>query len=93
MDAKYKNLIGKSIVREDLYQIISYLHVLEFETAGVVSPSKEERGRIFIGNLAGFGGEIFKFPFYIPQNCKSFEEFEEKIELVESQFISEMTSS
>lgn len=93
LDAKYKNLIGKSIVREDLYQIISYLHVLKFETAGVVSPSKEERGRIFIGNLAGFGGEIFKFPFYIPQNCMSFEEFEEKIELVESQFITEMTSS
>lgn len=82
LDAKYKRVDkadNGGIDRKDLYQIISYLHILSAESAGVIFPSTETK-RTLIGKLNGFGGEIFKLSLGIPQNSTDYNDFCEKIE-------------
>jgi len=106
LDAKYKklqsytNTDSKKINRDDLYQMISYLHVLNAEKAGVIFPIKPkeeindsidgveddknnvseiETSMLNIGSLNGYGGDIYKIGFVIPQNEKTFEAFEKSM--------------
>lgn len=77
LDAKYKKLEGtsKGINREDLYQIITYSHILKSKKAGILYPSVKETRYEIQGILDGFGGEIFKQSLKIPRNCQSYAEF------------------
>ena len=78
IDTKYKQL-DSSIKREDRYQIISYLHILNCKNAGVFYPTKEVGGLDKIGNLSGLGGTIFKYGLSIPQEVADFSEFSEEM--------------
>lgn len=90
LDAKYKLLDSneKGIVREDRYQIISYLHILKSEMAGVIYPSKQSTKYIHVGELNGFGGSLCKIAIKIPQKIHSYERFEELMGESESEFMS-----
>lgn len=92
LDAKYKMLDNseKGINREDRYQIISYLHVLAAEKAGLAFPSKMKSDYVHAGNLKGLGGSLFKLPLMIPQNVESFEEFVTLIQVSEKSFTSRL---
>lgn len=76
LDAKYKRLSSGTIDRNDMNQIISYMHVLSVDLGGFVYPSdggevKCER----IGELDGNGGEVTKWSFPIPQKVDSYSDF------------------
>jgi 5-methylcytosine-specific restriction endonuclease McrBC regulatory subunit McrC len=86
VDAKYKDLTDQSISREDLYQIISYSYILESKIAGVVFPSKNESKLSKIGKLSGYGANIFKQSFHIPQQVHVYREFDACIKKSEDDF-------
>ena len=91
LDAKYKKLDEKGINREDRYQIISYLHVLKANKAGIAFPS--ELGQMGIqraGQLKGFGGSLFKLPLKIPQRVSTYDEFVSLIKNNEKIFFSKL---
>ncbi|MGX2943580.1 5-methylcytosine restriction system specificity protein McrC [Enterococcus alishanensis] len=92
LDAKYKQLDknNKGISREDLYQMTSYLHVLKASSAGVIYPSQKDNERKSVGTLAGFGGEIFKVGFTIPQVSGKYADFEKDMKDSEEKFLSEI---
>lgn len=97
LDAKYKQLDSseKGIIREDRYQIISYLHVLKSEMAGIVYPSKTVEQITTVGVLNGYGGKLFKLPLRIPQHIESYNEFMvliQKSEIVFKRAISQAKS-
>src|SRR5574344_2108566 len=80
LDAKYKNLEDKSIDRDDMHQIISYMHVEKAILGGVLFPRQKSNNpnsiNKTIGTLRGYGGTILSFGMPIPQITK-----EEPIEL------------
>lgn len=75
LDAKYKRL-QNGVSREDLYQIVTYMHTMEIDNGGFVYPtpqsdfSKDTKPY----KLAGHGGEIHLFSIPIPMesDIKSF---------------------
>ncbi len=89
IDTKYKKL-ESSINRADLYQIISYMHILNSERAGVFYPTKNKSNLDKIGDLKGLGGTIFKYGMYIPQNTTSFEDFTDKMKYSEREVLDKL---
>lgn len=90
IDAKYKNLDQRGMKREDRYQIISYLHILKAQSAGVAYPSRMFNQNKDMGILDGYGGRLFKIPLLIPQDSKSYEEFCEIMQQSEQRFVEEL---
>ena len=86
LDAKYKKL-EKNINREDLYQLISYLHIIKSEKSGVIYPDIDKSEYNEIGQLNGYGGKIFKISFRIPQEVSNYEEFVSEIRKSEEEFL------
>lgn len=108
-DAKYKNLVRKAndmvfdnISRDDIHQMISYIHITHAEKGVFVNPESFSyieypdgitpvemnfpiRSNMLytsiprVGNLDGYGGEIYIIDFNIPQHCKSEEEFRKRM--------------
>ncbi|WP_430610392.1 5-methylcytosine restriction system specificity protein McrC [Enterococcus sp. DIV0876] len=89
LDAKYKNMDSslKGMQREDRYQMISYLHILKANQAGIIYPSFSQQQLIPVGQLNGYGGNLLKIPFKIPQYCESFQMFVEEMEQNEHNFL------
>lgn len=67
LDAKYKRL-QNGVAREDLYQIVTYMHTMKINNGGFIYPlSKsdiEKDTKPY--KLAGRGGEVHLFAFPIP---------------------------
>ena len=83
LDAKYKRL-QNGVAREDLYQIVAYMHTMEIDHGGFLYPIPQtdfENGNDNKKNykLAGYGGTISTIGFPIPKS-ESFGEFVEKME-------------
>ena len=72
LDAKYKQLKARQIDRNDMHQIISYMHILETPYGGFIHPqSIDDKGnnriKISIGELNGSApSEILLYTFPIP---------------------------
>ena len=86
-DAKYKNINNDNIDRNDMHQIISYMHITNAKIGGFLYPSKDT-DNIYcldasLGTLRGFGGEIHTIGIPIPKNCKNFRDFTDKMQVVE----------
>ncbi len=76
IDAKYKRLNASDIARDDMHQIVAYLHVLNAESGYVAFPTNTGRSAIVdIGRLNGLGGNIGKIQLNIPQNSTSLKDF------------------
>mgnify|MGYP004461791253 FL=1 len=75
LDAKYKPL-QENVCREDLYQVISYMHTMKISRGGFIFP---DDGRTDFENrrynLAGFGGTLDVLGVKIPQNAENFQKF------------------
>ena len=86
MDAKYKRLSsglnsgeleenikkGFSIQREDLFQMISYMHVLPAQTAALLYPIERAEAPVIKEDkkvLLGLGGGIFGIGMPIPREA------------------------
>ena len=90
IDAKYKSL-GSVIGREDMHQIISYLHVLSVPNASFAYPGKCGPTEYnTIGKLKGMGGEIGRFAIGIPQKCDTYKDFSAKMICQEGAFADEI---
>lgn len=89
LDAKYKRIAAHSISRDDLHQLISYMHITSSDKGALVNPvgSPESKTSIInIGSLNGHGGEIAILSLKIPCGADSFEEFEDLIADEEKKF-------
>lgn len=86
LDAKYKKL-RTFPSREDLQQIISYMHLLHSKCGGFISPSMENRGISIIGNLRGSDAPVMILRLGIPYECDSFKDFCNRISREEIDFI------
>ena len=75
LDAKYKPL-QNGAGREDLYQVISYMHTMKISRGGFIFP---DDGRTDFENrhynLAGYGGTLDVIGVKIPQNAEDFQKF------------------
>ena len=88
LDAKYKRMMGSSIERNDMNQIISYLYLYKADIGGFIAPSNNEDNEyVNLGILNGYGGSVYKFKLGIPQNTSSFQSFIETIEVNEHKLI------
>lgn len=90
LDAKYKRL-ENGLVRDDLYQIISYMHTMKIPTGGFIYPQKENE-ELAEQNptkylLANDTGIIKTFGFVIPQNVSEYTSFCKKMENSEKELI------
>ena len=78
LDAKYKRL-ENGLVRDDLYQIISYMHTMKIPTGGFIYPQKEKEKlaeqKSAKYHLANNTGIINTFGFEVPQNVSEYTSF------------------
>lgn len=76
IDAKYKRMGGWEIARDDMHQIISYLHVLNARAAYIACPKTAGESSIdVVGRLNGLKGLIGQISLKIPQDAESFSHF------------------
>lgn len=85
LDAKYKDLDSsdREMRREDLYQLIAYLHVLDARRTGVIYPSRVTSQYYSVGELAGLGGAVFKVGLRVPDGVDGYGEFCERMRVEE----------
>ena len=83
LDAKYKHL-EKGVCREDLYQVISYMHTMKIHDVGFIFPAREKFHKKYL--LANKTGTIWAVGVEIPQGemegeefCKKMKDEEERI--------------
>lgn len=80
IDAKYKRIGGKEIARDDIHQLITYLHVLGVPSAYIAYPKTTGETAIdTIGILKGMHGEVGLLGLKIPQGADSFRTFCEQM--------------
>ncbi len=88
LDAKYKHL-ENGLIRDDLYQIISYMHTMKIPCGGFIYPIKqsnpsenENSDDLKTFKLSGLGGNVYTYKLKIPYstNYPKFSETMEKAE-------------
>ena len=100
LDAKYKRFENWDPNKEnnsDIYQIITYLHCLKSKKGGLLFPVQESDSFKFfqsekLGELHGYGGNLFKIGLLIPKTAKDFRNFVETIKVNEIHFVEEINS-
>lgn len=88
LDAKYKRL-NNGVGREDLYQIVTYMHTMKIDKGGFLYPYKQEENPAEQNKdwkLAGYCGTISVIGLPIPQNKDN---FAEKMRETEEKFLEE----
>ena len=101
LDAKYKHL-ENGLVRDDLYQIISYMHTMKISTGGFIYPVASTRltehsedlkaqlpSKVEVKNykLANDTGTVCIISFPIPQNAENYKDFSEIMKITERKII------
>lgn len=74
LDAKYKHLDNGIIARDDMHQIISYMHVEKASNGGFIYPSENTYSRM-LGELRGHGGKVYNYGMQIAKDATSFADF------------------
>ncbi|MGM0233743.1 5-methylcytosine restriction system specificity protein McrC [Enterococcus sp. AZ094] len=91
IDTKYKKNLD---TRNDYNQMTTYIHIMNKEKkgkirGGFIQPTSdvnpEKHGYKKLGILCGFGGEMFTYKFFIPQEASSYSEFLNRISIVEKE--------
>lgn len=76
LDAKYKHLDNNRIDRNDMHQIISYMHVEKANIGGFIYPRSTMDIMITkLGNLRGYAGVIYNIGVPIPQKKETYTMF------------------
>lgn len=91
LDAKYKRL-QNGVSREDLYQIVTYMHTMKIDHGGFLYPIPQidfenDNDKKKNYKLAGYGGAISTIGFPIPKS-ESFGDFAGAMEEVEKKLLS-----
>lgn len=77
IDTKYKRNLDK---RNDYNQLATYVYLMQSEKGGFLQPSQFESGYQKLGNMAGFGGELFTYKYGIPQDYRDYDDFVQQME-------------
>lgn len=72
LDAKYKGYVGWNVQRTDLYQVISYMHVLHLQQGGFIVPVA---ARVPSRRLNGYGGSLAVYGLDVCHQCDSYKAF------------------
>lgn len=96
LDAKYKKITDGKIAREDLFQLVTYMHVMKIPRGGFIFPRNEkengaDENKTF--ELKGFGGTIQTFGLEIPLNPASREKFAEKMKESEAELMARINQT
>lgn len=87
IDAKYKWYDDwDKIQTKDLYQVISYMHVLDMKQGGFAVPVKWGGAKKNNKSLNGMGGELSVLGLEINQSATTYSDFCEKMEVSEASF-------
>lgn len=88
LDAKYKHL-NYGVGREDLYQVVTYMYCRKATNGAYVYPFEQELDitSYELNKTFGYGGYIHVIPFYVPQQCESWEDFFKKIRNCEESLV------
>ena len=88
LDAKYKHL-ENGFIRDDLYQIISYMHTMEIPCGGFIYPLKMENLEIEFSSskLAGLGGIVSTYGIPISENAENYSVFCKNLKKIEDNLI------
>lgn len=98
LDAKYKH-IDFLIQREDLYQVIAYMHTMEYNIGGYLYPycpqdtENTEYKDMHTFNLANRTGKLLTIPFNIPQGCKTWKVYCENMIKEENTFLKKIINN
>ena len=85
LDAKYKGYEDWNKVQNaDLYQVISYMHVLKLDRGGFVVPVSNDEKQLTTKLLNGYGGQMSVFGMHIDKQCLTFSCFVNKMKMEES---------
>ncbi len=85
LDAKYKHL-DNTFVHDDLYQVIAYMHTMKIDAGGFIYPCRDEYKKDDF-RLAGYGGNIYRIGFGIPQSSDSYKDFCDGIQASEEALV------
>lgn len=95
LDAKYKKSDDKLSVsqfdRDDLHQIIAYMHVLQYDKGGFLLPSTQPVS-ISSKELMGYAGQIAAYCILIPQSEQSYKSFVQRMSAEEAKFMNHILS-
>ena len=92
LDAKYKWYDDWSKVQTtDLYQVISYMHVLNRDFGGYVVPVKNRELPLAAKQLNGKGGSMAVYGMKIDNKTESFEDYLTRMEASEQDLIKEIS--
>lgn len=80
LDAKYKRMNDDKndkiyIDLNDMYQLITYMHVLKAQKGAFIYPLENKTSNENIGTLKGYGGEIKVYGVKIPQKEPDYQSF------------------
>ena len=67
LDAKYKHRDASNASREDRFQLISYMHVLQKNLGFLLHPTRNDCTVTFNKELNGYGGKMGTITFCVPQ--------------------------
>lgn len=84
LDAKYKHLV-KGVGREDLYQVVTYMHCMKASNGGFVYPSDIHNEQRY--QLANDGGKINVIGINVKHQCDSFGDYVKKMQAEENAVI------
>ena len=85
LDAKYKGYEDWNKVQNaDLYQVISYMHVLKLDRGGFVVPVSNDEKQLTTKLLNGYGGQMSVFGLRVDHQSPSFSCFVNKMKMEES---------
>lgn len=85
LDAKYKGYSDwGSIQNADLYQVISYMHILKLDHGGFIVPVSYSGNQPVAKMLNGYGGQMSIFGLQVDNHCSSYSCFVNKMEMEES---------
>lgn len=83
LDAKYKKL-QNGVCREDLYQVVSYMHTTKTSKGGFIFPAGSGTNFNSLNyKLAGYGGTLSVIGMKIPQGKMQIEDFRAQMETEE----------
>ena len=87
LDAKYKHL-DKGVGREDLYQVVTYMHCMKASNGGFVYPSDIHNEQRY--QLANDGGKINVIGINVKHQCDSFGDYVKKMQEEEKTVINRL---
>ena len=91
LDAKYKWYDDWSKVQtKDLYQVISYMHVLDLKKGGFIVPVDWNSMRFPTKTLKGMGGDMSIYGLDVGFKAESFEDYNSKMAISEQIIINEL---